>query len=173
MLLWKQCYTLLWITVHNSGTEKSFRSKNQDSARISCTWKRISKYKERNLSLSGKIIVINSCILPLTYYSAQTFIYDDNTIKKIENSIRNLLWNRGINQISLSKMYIDKRKGGLSLINPYEICLVLYTKSIFSSKNNFQLNIWSVIKLNLILIFLIKSDYVVISFIFYVVYTFL
>ena len=46
--------------------------------------KRINYYIQRNLSISGKILVINSCILPLIYYSAKTLIWSNNYIKNIE-----------------------------------------------------------------------------------------
>ena len=101
--------------------------------------RRFQKYRERYLSLSGKILVINSCILPIFYYCAQSYILYNNFIKNLNNLIRSFLWNGKINQISLNKLYPTKCKGGLGLVNSNSMAIALHWNSLFKNKNRFNI----------------------------------
>ncbi len=72
-------------------------------------------WKQRNLSIKGKITIINSLALsPLIYISSVTHT-PQKAIKEINNLIQNFLWNNSTTKISQTTLIQQINKGGLKL----------------------------------------------------------
>ena len=71
-------------------------------------------WKQRNLSLKGKTIIINSIALAPLIYVSSILDTPDKAIIEINNIIQNFMWN-GSTKISQKTLIQDKRYGGLNL----------------------------------------------------------
>jgi hypothetical protein len=72
-------------------------------------------WKQRKLSIKGKVTIINNIALsPLIYISSVTHT-PDKAIKEINNLIQNFLWNNSTSKISQKTLIQQIKKGGLKL----------------------------------------------------------
>ena len=81
--------------------------------------KGIKRLKYRNLSLQGKVTMINSKILSKAVYLSYTYAITDEYFAKIEDLVRAYIWG-GENKrrlIQLRYLYLPKDRGGLGLMH--------------------------------------------------------
>ena len=81
----------------------------------------LAKQRFRNLSLKGKVIVVNSLVLSKAWYLATVISLPDDMLKKIERLIRSFLWRQQgmkYDPIERKTLYQPKDKGGLDIKNP-------------------------------------------------------
>ena len=78
----------------------------------------ISGWKKRNLSLIGKVMIVNALIASLFVYKmyvmptiSESFVEEFNTL------VNNFLWDGGKPKIKLQTLQASKQEGGLGLIN--------------------------------------------------------
>jgi len=72
-------------------------------------------WKQRNLSIKGKVTIINNLALsPLIYLSSITHT-PEKAIKEINNLIQNFIWNNSTAKISQKTLIQQINKGGLKL----------------------------------------------------------
>ena len=82
---------------------------------------KISNWKYRWLSLSGKIMLVKSVLASIPNYSMSVLKAPAGIIKQIEKTIRNFIWNNNMSDekkvplISLKEMIYDKDSGGIGL----------------------------------------------------------
>ena len=72
----------------------------------------------RQLSLSGKCLVVNTLMGSLFVYKMTTMTdMSEDQIKRVENTIRNFIWSGKSPKIALSTLQKDKTQGGTRLVN--------------------------------------------------------
>ena len=77
-----------------------------------CTWKR------RQLSLIGKVRIVNTLISSLFVYKMTVLpTMSEKQFKTCDNYITQFIWNGRKSKISLRTLQASKRKGGLKLVN--------------------------------------------------------
>ena len=78
----------------------------------------LQNLKFRKLSLKGKVLILNSVVLPKIWYTAAVLPLTNSEHKIMEQVIFDFLWNGNINPIQRKTVYQPKEKGGLGLKNP-------------------------------------------------------
>ena len=78
----------------------------------------LNAWHNRGLSLIGKVQVVNTLIASLFVYKMMVLpSISELIVKKVENSIRQFLWNGKKSKIALSILQNPKDSGGLELVN--------------------------------------------------------
>ena len=78
----------------------------------------ITCWKNRGLSLIGKIMIINSLIVSLFVYKMSVLtLMPKNIVTKINDMIRRFIWNDKKQKIPLNQLQKNKDDGGLGLVN--------------------------------------------------------
>ena len=78
----------------------------------------LKSWSNRNISLIGKITIVNSLVASLFVYSMQVLpSMSEETFKKIEDLIIQFVWSGRKAKISLKMLQLDKKHGGLNLVN--------------------------------------------------------
>jgi exonuclease III len=72
-------------------------------------------WKGRNLSLKGKVTVINSLALSPLLYAASVIHVPQQVIKEVKDMVNNFLWDGKIPRIAYCTLIQDIEKGGLKL----------------------------------------------------------
>ena len=82
------------------------------------TKKTLNNWHNRNLTLIGKIQVVNTLIASLFVYKMTVLPFmPEKVIKNIDNLIRNYIWNRKKSKIAYKILQLPKKEGGLNLVN--------------------------------------------------------
>ena len=102
---------VLGVTVaHENIVQKNYESLINKTRSILNSW------KNRGLTLMGKVLVVNTMVMSLFVYKMMVLPSIPETIvKQIENEIRRYLWNNGKAKISLQILQNPKEQGGLNL----------------------------------------------------------
>ena len=80
----------------------------------------LGNWENRDLSLIGKITVINTLIASLFVYRMQVLpLLDNKKIKEIEDLFRRFIWQGRKEKIKLAILQRPKNEGGLGLVNLY------------------------------------------------------
>jgi hypothetical protein len=74
-------------------------------------------WKQRNLSLKGKITIINSLAASLIVYPCSTLITPDTILDQIDQIFFNFLWDSNCNKISKNTIIRTIDQGGLKMID--------------------------------------------------------
>lgn len=83
-------------------------------------------WKNRNPSLMGRVLLVNSLVGSRYVYKMTVLpSLDDSYIKKFHTMIRKFLWNDSKPKIALSTLQNDKTEGGLRLVNLFKKDLAL------------------------------------------------
>ena len=78
----------------------------------------ITSWNTRNISLIGKVAVVNSLIGSLFVHKMMVLLnIPSDMILLLESEITKFLWNNKKPKISTKKLYKDRRDGGLNLVN--------------------------------------------------------
>ena len=78
----------------------------------------LKKWRNRNLSLIGKVLIVNTLIASLFVHKMQVLpMIPSKIVKKIEKIIEEFLWNKRKPKIPLHVLQMDKEKGGLKLVH--------------------------------------------------------
>ena len=102
----------IWVTHHNNIMELNYDPLLEKTKNILNTW------SKRNLSLAGKILIINTLVVSLFVYKMYVLPkIPHKYLKKLMDIIVKFLWNNGRSKISLSILQSSKDSGGLNLIN--------------------------------------------------------
>ena len=72
-------------------------------------------WKNRNISLKGKITLINAIMIPTIMYPAMVTAVPKNALSELNNIIYKFLWNSNHNKIAKSTMCAQVKHGGLAL----------------------------------------------------------
>ena len=114
-LNWVNQFELLGITFHIS-QEKMFQL-NFDK-RISETERIISMYSKFSLSLTGRVTVIKTLMLPKLVYVLTILLTPPSNIFDVtEKRLKDFLWNNGTVRICNKQLEKDIGEGGFKLIN--------------------------------------------------------
>ena len=78
----------------------------------------LNSWKNRNLSLLGKVQVVNTLVASLFVYKMMVLpTIPDKTIKQIDNIIRDFIWNKKKSKIAYAILQNSTREGGANLVN--------------------------------------------------------
>ena len=78
----------------------------------------LKKWNSRNLSIIGKVLVINTLIASLFVYKMQVLpCIPDGIVKQIEKEFEKFLWKNGRPKITLRMLQQSKTEGGLGLVD--------------------------------------------------------
>ena len=77
----------------------------------------LNQWKSRSLSLMGKIAVLNNLAFPQLIYPLQVASFDNVMSSKVNKLVREFIWNKGANLISLEKLKSPRKGGGLGLFD--------------------------------------------------------
>ena len=80
----------------------------------------VRMWKQRNLSLKGKITVINSLIISLFVYPMSILVTPEKVLKEIEQCVTNFLWDGKTAKISRYVLQNKIIEGGLKLPNIFD-----------------------------------------------------
>ena len=104
---------VLGVTIaHDNITDKNY------DVLITKTHEAIDRWYNRGLTLMGKVQVVNTLVASLFVYKMMVLPYMPiRTIKKVDNMIRNYLWNGKKSKVSYRILQNSKAEGGLNLVN--------------------------------------------------------
>ena len=115
----------------------------------------LASWKHRNLSLMGKVLVINSLVASLFVYTLQIEIGPDRqVIKKYNQMLHDFLWGKKKAKIPIELLQCDKDKGGLKLCNLEYKNLAIKATWLFRTDKYCKTQIQTMIPGNLGTIFL-------------------
>ena len=98
-------------------THEDINDKNYNDIQIKVK-KVLNAWYNRGLTLMGKIQVVNTLVASLFVYKMMVLpSLNDYLIKKIDNVIREFLWNGKKSKIAYSILQNEKEQGGLNLVN--------------------------------------------------------
>ena len=109
----KEDITVLGVTIpHENIVEKNYKGICDKVKKVLNAW------CNRGLSLMGKVLIINTLVASLFVYKMMVLpTIPQNTVKEIENIIRNYLWSGKKAKIALNILQNQKSDGGLNLVN--------------------------------------------------------
>jgi hypothetical protein len=87
---------------------------------LSLVNQRLESWKDRALSISGRVLLLNTFALSRLWYTAHIVPFDQATIKQLNSQIRTFLWNGGRARVSLARITQPRKVGGLGLL-PIEL----------------------------------------------------
>ena len=97
---------------HEDIIQKNYKGLCEKTRKILGSW------ENRGLSLIGKVQVVNTLIASLFVYKMMVLPrIPDNIVKTIDNIIREFLWNGRKSKINYQTLQIQKKEGGLNLVN--------------------------------------------------------
>ena len=106
---------VLGVQVLHDENEQIRQNYKKITDKIKCT---LSSWSKRNLSLVGKIEVINTLIGSLFTYKMQVLPnIPTKEIKEWENMFLNFIWNGSVPKIPIKILQLNRKDGGLGLIN--------------------------------------------------------
>ena len=108
-----QDINVLGVTIaHEDIIEKNYYDLVEKAKRVLNSW------YNRGLSLCGKIQVVNALVASLFVYKMMVLpLIPKNIIKRVDNVIRDFLWNGKKSKISYAILQNHKDQGGLGLVN--------------------------------------------------------
>ena len=92
--------------------------------------KHINKLSTRTLSLYGKTIIINTLILSKTSFLSNVFPIDTKTTQQIHKKIFQYIWKNKQEAISRKTLFLNKKLGGLNLLEPQAHNIAMRIKHI-------------------------------------------
>lgn len=97
----------------------------------------VNSWHHSTLSLSGRVVLINSRILPTLTYFLSFYSIPDTTINDISKLVRKFLWsaggsNWGYHSVGWSLVTQNKSEGELGIINLSSIEYALMSKNVFA-----------------------------------------
>ncbi|KAJ8043497.1 hypothetical protein HOLleu_10605 [Holothuria leucospilota] len=93
----------------------------------------LNGWKNRHLSLIGKVLVVNTVIYPLFYYIAPVYRMPDSVIKDLSKAVFSFIWGEGKpDLVSRRVISLPKESGGLVLDNLRTKVDALFVKPLFS-----------------------------------------
>ena len=103
--------TVLGITIaHENLVDKNYSSIQNKVRKVLNCW------ENRGLTLSGKVLVVNTLIMSLFIYKMMVLpTIPEKVVKSIENEIRNYLWDGGKAKIAFQILKNPFKDGGLNL----------------------------------------------------------
>jgi len=91
---------------------------------------KISGWNMRDVSLIGRIHLVNTFIVSKTNYAASAFPFSSSFITRFNSMIQRFIWNTQYPPAPISRCYGPKSSGGLGLINLQEHADRIYGKSL-------------------------------------------
>ena len=80
--------------------------------------KTIQKWKRHNLSLKGKILILNTLVMSKLWHTAQVLrLPDDHTLKDLNNTIYDYIWNNAKTRINKKQLQQPTKEARLGLID--------------------------------------------------------
>jgi hypothetical protein len=98
--------------------------------------KQLNRWKARNLTLLGKILIVKTFGLSQIIYSMQCCEIEDSELREIENKILAYIWNkkegnkRFTERIKRNIIYKHKNAGGFAAINPFTLDKALKIRAV-------------------------------------------
>lgn len=113
----------------------------------------LASWNHSGLSTAGRVILINSSLLPILVHMMYFYGVLDTILDKISKMARSFLWNRissssGLHSVGWDTITLDQSEGGLSIRNLSHFKIVFMSKNVFPELNDdkklwvliFQLN---------------------------------
>ena len=76
-----------------------------------------SSWANRNLSIKGKVVVINSLLVPLLLYPASISFTPNRVYAEFKNIICTFIWSSSVNRIAYATMCRKTKDGGMGLLD--------------------------------------------------------
>jgi hypothetical protein len=108
--------------------------------------RQLNIWRQRNLTLQGKILIVKTFGLSQLTYSMQSTLFSINDLRRIDDIIFRFIWNakgRVVHKIKKSILMSDKSEGGLNAPNIEEI----YNAIVYRSVMNFNKSVHPVFSL--------------------------
>ena len=77
----------------------------------------LNSWKNRRLSLLEKSIIINVIACSKLWYIGSVLHMSDNYINKFQKLVFKFLWNSGVEPLARKTVFLDKKDGGLNIVN--------------------------------------------------------
>ena len=104
--------------------------------------KHINKLSTRILSLYGKTIIINTLISSKTSFLSNVFPIDTKTTQQIPKKIFQYIWKNKQEPISRKTLFLNKKLGGLNLLEPQAHNMTMRIKHILQLKQTQKIAPW-------------------------------
>ena len=104
--------------------------------------KHINKLSSRILSLYGKVIITNTLILSKTSFSSNIFPIDTKTTQQIHKKIFQYIWKNTQEPIARKTIFLNKKLGGLNLIEPQAHNITMQIKHLLQLKQKEKTPPW-------------------------------
>src|SRR5208282_3315652 len=78
----------------------------------------LASWQKRNLSLAGKVLVLNSRLLSKIWYQGYFSTFPPSFYPRLHRLLAAFLWNGKRSQMALKTFFTPKHQGGLGLISP-------------------------------------------------------
>ena len=106
---------VLGVQVSNDAKELNHLNYTQIVRKAEMT---LNKWKDRNLSLIGKVLIVNSLVASLFVYKMSVLpTIGKETIENLNKIVEAFIWNNKKPKIKLKYLQMHKKCGGLNLIN--------------------------------------------------------
>lgn len=89
---------------------------------------KISKWEKLDLSIPGKVLLLNSSVAPLLYHLSGVFLLKNKHIEEIRKLFYSFVWGAGKREVvARNTIETDKSAGGMGLVRLKERCSSFYT----------------------------------------------
>lgn len=115
-LTWKEEIEILGITflktyVYDKYVDMNFAKPLTKMSQVILSWKRFRP------SLKGKVVILNTLVLPIIYYMSTMLSVPQFVYKEVDKMISSFLWNGKPARIARQTLELSAREGGLGLHN--------------------------------------------------------
>ena len=109
---WDQEITYLGIILKSGAVAAAL----QRSRIVTAIEQRLERWKDRDLSLRGRVLLLNTFALSRLWFAAHVMPFDDITLAALTKAVRGFLWRGKRAQVSFAKITQPRHKGGLGLL---------------------------------------------------------
>lgn len=111
---WSDSIQVLGLTFYNS-EDNGDRYLNDLEKYLIKMRERCSVWGKRQVSLKGKVVILNVLIYPILYYAASNLFFPERLFLTVKEVTRKFLWNGNRPKISLDTLTLPVKSGGLGL----------------------------------------------------------
>ena len=92
----------------------------------------IKIWKSRDLTLTGKVLVIKTLLLSQIGFLTESLVIPEKNVKEIESLLWSFLWNNKQPLVSRNTMYLSKELGGVNMPNLRNILISKQIKAVYN-----------------------------------------
>ena len=160
LIKWPPLIKILGISI---GYNKQLQEETNFREKINKIKKKLNIWKQRDLTIYGKVLILKTFALSQLLYVASVFHVPDNIMKEVEALAYNFLWNGRQHKVKQRVVTQDYEHGGCKMIDLYEMNKVqkikVVKKILSSTEGAWKYTMKTIIKKSDLPMFL-KSNFI-------------